>query len=361
MIQNAGSGTAQRRVLHEKIAFLRRLRHHLAVRQPRHDQIAFRRQRYLAVFLLMIDIYVIALSALVAYIAKWHPITQDGFFLTGTLALATVICLLLAAGVVGGLRGMWNEGISAAPGRRHPDPDFFVKRRMVFFYTGVNLNILGLAILVEQTGGITASPYIAVFFAFVLTGQQLSRFKTQSSFLISVGVALTAAMWVYESVFGPSKTPGAPKVLTFLLVASTFVACGLITNYEKGHNYLVEGEQSLPTHAHVYRDSESMWHYAVYCQRHRLDPIFGHDPEEAGTESSLESRHDSEETGTESSLENVRDRVEAIVKSMYQAAGWGQPSFEWRRGDQETDLIVEFPPNEAGKSSAVSRSGRLIC
>ena len=330
------------RLRHALMGSLRRLwRDQVTLLQrPRHDQIAFRRQQYLAAFLLMIDAYVAVISVVVGYIAKWHPLTQDELLLTTILALASMVCFLLAAGAVGGIRDMWNEGIGIAPGLRHRDTDFFAKRRMIFFYTGVNLNMIALALLVGQTGGITASPYIAVFFAFILTGQQLSRFKTQSSFLIGVGIVLTAAVFVCESTVGLPKTSRAPDELTFLLLASTLIACGLITSYEKGQNYLVEGKQNLPTHAHVYRDATGMWHYAVYCRRHRLDPVVG---------------HDSEETGTEGSLESVRKKVEAIVKSMYQAAEWGKPSFEWPAAEQGTDLIVEFPPNEAGKGIGQSR------
>lgn len=305
-------------------------------RQPRHDQIAFYRQRYLASFMLMIDAYILILSAAIGYAARWRPFTPDRFILTVALVAVTVLCLLLAAGTFGGVRDMWAGGMTPGPVVwEHRDTDFFATRRMIFFYAGVNLNIITLSVLIEQTGGIITSPYSAVFFAFVLTGQQLSRFKTQSSFLISVGVILTLAMWIYETSFGILKSPSAPKPLVFLLVVSTFIACGLMTNYEKNHNYYVEGNQNLPTHAHVYRDAEGVWHFEIYCQRHRIDPIVG------GDVSSLRAR-------TGESSDAVRRRLEATVKSMYEAAGWGHPKFLWPEDAQSHDQIVRFPVNEAG-------------
>jgi hypothetical protein len=285
--------------------------------------------------MLIIDVCVLVLSMAIGYPAKWRPFTPDRIVLSGVLTLVTMLCLLLATGAVGGARDMWAGGMTPGPAVwAHRDTDFFAARRMIFFYAGVNLNIVTLSVLIEQTGGIIRSPYSAVFFAFILTGQQLSRFKTQSSFLISVGVILTLAMWIYETAFGLLKTSDPPKPLVFLLVVSTFIACGLMTNYEKNHNYYVEGRQNLPTHAHVYRDAEGVWHYEIYCQRHRIDPI-------VGDLSSLPAQ-----TGDSSNA--VRRGVEATVKSMYEAAGWGHPKFLWPEDTQSYDQIVRFPANEAG-------------
>lgn len=307
--------------------------------RSRHDEIAFRRQRYLAIFLLLVDVFTAFLSIVVAYSAHWHPLTRDRAILTGILAGVTVVLLMLAAGVVGGARDMWDSVASQAAIEKRRDSDFFAQKRMIFFYAGVNLNIVVLAILIEQTGGITASPYTTVFFALVLTGQQLSRFKTQSSFLISVGVALTLAMWIFESANGPLAAPGPPRVLTFLLMASVFIACGLITNYEKNHNYLIESNQSLPTHAHIYKDGNNLWHYVIYRHRYRLDPVLGADPSPVpGGDANA-------------SLDTIRTRVEADVKSMYQAAGWGQPQFNWEEEGTKNELLVYFPPNSAGTAS----------
>ena len=301
---------------------------------PRHDHIAFLRQGYLAAFMLMLDGFLIVLSLIVAYADKWRPFTPDRLLLSGTLALASWLCLLLAAGTLGGLRDMWGGGIGRGPATQgHRDTDFFAKRRMVFFYAGVNLNLLTLAVLVEQTGGITTSPYITVFFSLILTGQQLSRFKTQSSLLISAGVALTAAMWAYESASGLLKSPAPPSTLTFLVVVTIFIGCGLITNYEKDHNYRVERSEqnerkNLPTKAHVYRDAKGFWHYAIYCEHHRLDPVIHHNATEA--------------TEAERSRALVRQKVEDVVKSMCQTAGWGEPAFDWQSYNEESELIIQF-------------------
>lgn len=53
-------------------------------------------------------------------------------------------------------------------------------------------------------------------------------------------------------------------------------------------------------------------------------------------------------TGTEDSLEIIRKKVEEIVSTMYQAAGWGQPNFDWPRNVKSKELVVQFPANAAG-------------
>jgi len=305
------------------------------VSRPRHDQIARVRQGYLAVFMLLLDVILIGLSLGVAYTTKWHPLTQDRFRTTGVLAVLSLLCLFFAAGAVGGFRDMLAGGISRGPKTSHyRDDDFFANKRMIFFYAGVNLTLLTFAVLVEQTGGITASPYIAVFFAFILTGQQLSRFKTQSTVLIAVGAALTLAMWLWQYTHGLLKSPAAPPTLTLVLLVATFIACGLMTNYEKDHNYIVERkEKDLPTQAYVYQDGKKKWHYVIYCRSHRLDPIVD------GPES--------ETPETDQALEPVQKRIQEIIISMYPRAEWDQTDFHWTRPKgQYSELFVQFPRDQ---------------
>jgi len=293
--------------------------------------------------MLMLDATLIILSLIVAYATKWHPFTPDRLRLTGALVLASLLALLFAAGAVGGFRDMLAGGIGRGPETPYyRDHDFFAQRRMIFFYAGVNLKLLTFAVLVEQTGGITSSPYIGVFFAFILTGQQLSRFRTQSTCLIAAGAVLTTAMWAYETTAGKLKSPAPPATLTLLLVITTFIACGLMTNYEKDHNYLVQGkEKDLPTQAHVYRDVHGVWHYVIYRRRHRLDPIVDHSAVE--------------EAGTGKTLTAVQDRVQAIISSMYQEAAWDLPEFRWLTSDRDGELIVHF-----ADKSAIAPSSRSL-
>jgi hypothetical protein len=303
-------------------------------RTTRHDNIAFIRQRYLAIFLLILLAIVIVLSVATAYAFKWHPLTPGRLAIVIPLSAVTVLSLLLAAGAVGGCRDMWENAINKTPAARtHRDSDFFARKRMVFFYIGVNLSLVLFVVVIEQTGGVISSPYTAPFVALVLTGQQLSRFKTQASFLISAGIALTIIMGIYESSVGVLNTPPPPRLLAYLLIAISLVASGLIANVEKDHNYLIEGKQQLPTHARVYKDAHDIWHYVIYCQRHQLDPIVG---------------SDTTKEGTRNSENEVCTKVEADVRSMYQAAGWGQPSFNWSPREQGNSFTVTFPVNEAG-------------
>jgi hypothetical protein len=304
------------------------------LRSTRHDNIAFIRQRYLAIFLLILLAIVIVLSAAISYSFKWHPLTRDRLDIVIPLSVVAALSLLLAAGAVGGCRDMWENAINKTPAARiHRDSDFFARKRMVFFYAGVYLSLVLFVVVIEQTGGVITSPYTAPFVALVLTGQQLSRFKTQASFLISTGIALTIIMRIYESVVGVLNTPSSPRILVYLLIAISLVAAGLIANVEKDHNYLIEGKQHLPTHARVYKDAHGIWHYVIYCQRHQLDPIAGSDTTKEGT-------RDSES--------EVYAKVEADVRSMYQAAGWGQPSFNWSPRELGNSFTVSFPVNEAG-------------
>jgi len=303
-------------------------------RTTRHDNIAFIRQRYLAMFLLILLAIVIILSAAIAYAFKWHPLTPDRLAIVIPLSAATALSLLLAAGVVGGCRDMWDNAVNKTPAARtHRDNDFFARKRMVFFYAGVNLSLVLFVVVIEQTGGVTSSPYTAPFVALVLTGQQLSRFKTQASFLISTGMVLTLIAGIYESTAGVLDTPSPPRILVYLLIAISLAAAGLIANVEKDHNYLIEGKQHLPTHARVYKDAHDIWHYVIYCQQHQLDPIVG---------------SDTTKEGTRNSESEVCAKVEADVRSMYQAAGWGQPSFNWSPREQGNSFTVSFPVNEAG-------------
>jgi len=92
-------------------------------------------------------------------------------------------------------------------------------------------------------------------------------------------------------------------------------------NYEKDHNYLLEGRRALPTHAYVYRDGAGIWHYQIYSRRYKLDPI--------ASQPELKS-----DEGSETSESQIRAKAEAEVKVMYQAAGWAQPNFSWPASTQ---------------------------
>src|SRR5215213_6353853 len=93
--------------------------------------------------------------------------------------------------------------------------DIFDKNRMVFYYLGLFSNIFAFAILVESTGGLLASPFTAIMVALVLTGQQLSRFKSQSRWLIAIGLMSAGAFYLYEWFLGIPPAPEAPKILAF--------------------------------------------------------------------------------------------------------------------------------------------------
>ncbi|HKO20124.1 MAG TPA: hypothetical protein VJU82_14680 [Acidobacteriaceae bacterium] len=235
------------------------------------------------------------------------------------------------------MRKVWDD--VNAMGAARPitqSNDFIDSHRMIFYYLGVASNIVSFAILVEQTGGMLASPYTAPMVALILTGQQLSRFKTQSTCLISAGCIVAATMWLYESTIGLAPSPPAPRALGFTLLAISLVAAGAITNAEKDHNYLIEGMQRLPTHANIYRAADGTWHYVLYSSRYRLDPVVGNPSSETGT------------AGQADTLRFLRTKIEAEVSSMYQAANWGAPKFVWPDDTGSASFVVHFPANEAG-------------
>ena len=310
------------------------------MRRARHDSIAFIRQRYLSVFLLLVDAAVAAISIPLAIHADWWPPDTSANILIAVVGTLSVVNLLLAAGTVGGIRDTLSNATAATPVPRRRDTDVFADHRMVFYYLGVYFHIVGLALLVEVTGGLVTSPFTTYFFALVLTGQQLSRFKTQSTSLVIAGVAVSSAMFAYEHYFTPigSGAP-PPRSLNFALMALALVAGGMITNAEKDRNYLIEGRKAIPTHAHVYLDAADKWHFVIYSDRHRLDPVLKV-PENDRTVG----------TGSVSGRADLESALQTTVEDLYQAAGWGKPHLRWPDESPTRDFIVEIPPDRAGRS-----------
>jgi hypothetical protein len=206
-------------------------------REPRHDDIAHERQRRLAPLLLLANLAIAVCATAIMLGFDWGPDPTEA-----ELALFTVLLglswatLLIAAGAVGWVVELL-DGVGTPPEQAKPriDARFLARYRMVFYYAGVLTNLAAFALVAEVTGGLAESPFVALLVAFVVTSQQLSRFKTQSVLMFLAGAAVVALVWALEPSASHPSEP-APHGVEIALVLLAFLGGGLLSIIEKPRN-----------------------------------------------------------------------------------------------------------------------------
>ncbi len=194
------------------------------------------------------------------------------------------LCLLIAADFAhwaGGVVRRAGSAIASAlsedgkadePEDPGPEIERLDPHRKYFYYCGVWSNLISLALLTELTGGLAESPFVALYIAFVLTGQQLSRFRRQTFWMLVTGVVVTALMIVLGP-YASAPAVAAPHGLTITVVALA-LAAGALHNYmEKPENYLIKKHVRPPTRARIYLDGRMAWRFTFLENIHRQDPF----------------------------------------------------------------------------------------
>lgn len=287
------------------------------VRAGRHDELALKRQRDLAGALILANLGIGSVSALIIDRYDWSlGLTATEMTLWVAAFAVTLLALLIAAGFIEWLAGALPSFI--ARNEAGPNPNrlstFIAEKRMVFYYVGVWANLIALALVTETTGGLQASPFVPVFVAFILTGQQLSRFRTQAFNLLVSGLVLVAAMLAFHSLASePSSLP--PDQLPIAVVVLSLLAGGLLNVFERPHNYLLKKQVPPPTHARIYRDGEGVWRFVFFMDRHSQDPV-------------LLGRSDPSLQDGKFPPE-LRERFEEHIKEMGKHGSWANVSPEW--------------------------------
>lgn len=206
-------------------------------RKPRHDTIAHERQRRLAPLLLLANLAIAVAAAIVMLSFGWGP-DPTGFELGLFLFLLVFSWtnLLIAAGAVGGLVDLL-DGVPKHQREASPrvDDRILARYRMVFYYVGVLANLAAFALVAEVTGGLAGSPFVALLVAFVVTSQQLSRFKTQSALMLLAGLVVIVVMYLLEADASHPPDP-APEGAEIILVVLALVGGGLLGIIEKPRN-----------------------------------------------------------------------------------------------------------------------------
>lgn len=297
-------------------------------RTGRHDALSLKRQRGLAALLLIANLVLAVACGAVLAITGWNPeFTNAERILCMSVFGVSWVALVIAAGVVEWLPQITSDllrdaGDNARATKRLAR--FVAERRMVPYYVGLVFNLFGVALLAEFTGGLTESPFVALFVAFVLIGQQVSRFKLQATLLLVYGAVLVGGMLALKEVVSePSEA--TPPALSATIILLSFVAGGLLNSYEKVHNYLVERRVQPPAQVRIYRDGRGIWRFAL----HRQDPVLlGPDP--APVKSGVPSE--------------LRERFEEHAKQMGAYADWGDLHTDWPNDCEDDSFIVPLHP-----------------
>lgn len=239
----------------------------------RHDTIAHERQRKLAQLLFLANLGIGASAGLLMAYWDWsfEPTGFEVGLLIGLFALSW-LCLLTAAGAVGWLVGLF-AGIPGVPPSGEPavDEEFLAKHGMRFYYAGVIFNLVAFALVTEVTGGLDESPFTALLVAFVLTSQQLSRFRPQAAIMLGIGLAVTGLMLLLEPL-ASEPAAAAPHQLEVAAVLLALIGGGALNCMEKPPNHYVTAPEA-PSRVLVYRDAQGNWRFSFYQRFHRQDPI----------------------------------------------------------------------------------------
>jgi hypothetical protein len=306
-------------------------------RNRRHDAVALDRQKSLAPLLILSNLGVGGFLVGVMLLSGWDPELSTGELIACVVVGAvSALALLVAAGFVEWLPQLFPSlyGDSVRSGRKSSASARFVARnRMVFYYVGVWSNFFAIALVTEFTGGLLGSPFVALLIAFVLTGQQLSRFRKQSGALLATGLLVALAMLKLEShVATPS--PPAPDELEAASILLALAAGGLLSYFEKSHNYLIEKHVRPPSHVRIYADGLGIWRFAFYRDIHRQDPVLlaPHDPSTAPRNGGFPPE--------------LKARFEKLVEAMAADAKWPNRSLRWPTKCEDSfsmDLAPDLP------------------
>jgi hypothetical protein len=306
-------------------------------RVKRHDDISHERQQKLAALLVLVNLFVGGISTLFILATDWNlELTRSELVCIAVLIVVSWLNLLVAAGFIGWVVDLVLSMLPDGTGTTEPSPDaaLLKRHRMAFYYVGVWANLLALGLIIEVTGGLAESPFIALLIAFVLTGQQLSRFRMQSGLLYASGLALVALMIALEPLSTQPAEP-APHELTIAVAILALAAGGLLNFIEKPHNYLLEKHVKQPSRARIYQDGRGVWRVTLLEKVHRLDPvIFAR--VEAGT--AVEGKFPA----------GLKERFESLLNVMAEDAGWTTLKPNWP--DRcSANFIVGLERQQAGQ------------
>jgi hypothetical protein len=283
----------------------------------RHDDVAHERQQKLALLLCLSDLFVALAAAAIALRYHWHSdVSGYEIVLGACLTAISWVTLLVAGGTVGWVASLFSA-LSSAPttSAERVDAVLLARYRMAFYYVGVFCNLAVIALITEVTGGIGGSPFVPLLIAFVLTSQQLSRFRTQSGLMLLSGLIITVLLLLVEPLATePATAP--PKLLTIVMLMLAFATGALLTYFEKPHNLYVEKHVHKPSRVRIYRDGKGSWRAALYDQVHQQDPVLMCEPECL-------------ELSSGAFPDGLKKRVEDYVAVMADAAGWSRPTMEW--------------------------------
>jgi hypothetical protein len=299
---------------------------------PRHDEVAHERQQNLAALLVLVNLFVGAICLAIILEVGWDPeFTRTEWTYCLALVLFSWLNLLIAAGAVGWLISLLFSILPDSVGgaRQRPDAGLLSRHRMIFYYLGVWSNLLALGLVIEITGGLAESPFDALLIAFVLTGQQLSRFRTQSGLLYISGLLVFGVILALEPV-ASKPVEAAPHVLTIAVAFLALVAGGFLNYFEKPHNYLVEKHVKQPSHARLYQDGQGTWRVALLENTHRQDPVLFR-----------------QRTGGASSNGEfpvgLKEKFQTFMDSMAQDASWGSLRSDWPANCTRSFVVTLVP------------------
>lgn len=304
-------------------------------RPTRHDEVSHERQQNLAALLVLVNLFVGAISLAIILEVGWDPeLTRAEWVSFSVLVLFSWLNLLIAAGTLGWVfrlvLSMLPDGYGV---EKPPDAGLLERHRMIFYYLGVWSNLLAIALMIEITGGLAESPFDALFIAFVLTGQQLSRFRTQSGLLYLSGLAVFGLMIAFEPL-ATRPDVAAPHELTIAVAFLALGAGGFLNYFEKPHNYLVEKHIKQPSHARVYQDGQGAWRVALLESIHRQDPvIFG--------------RMEFDRSNDGRFPDGLKEKFQTYVDTMGQDAEWDSLRSAWPERCTRS-FVVKLVPTKDG-------------
>jgi hypothetical protein len=289
-----------------------------------HDSMSSVRQRAISNIILIANVGLALLFAAATNIWGWRfafgPTGIIVFSVTWTISL---LCLILCSSLFAALSSA-VEGLSTRPeAKRGQENPYLSGARKFFYYPGVFANIIAVAVVVEQSGGLIHSPFTAVLFAMVLAGQQLGRYRTNSSLFIVGGVVLTLLLLAYEGLEGIRVAQEPPRQLLFFILAASFLVAALFTHIEKRPNYRATGKFPPPTRVEIYSDNNGTWRYALYCDRSPLDPVLEYE-------------------NPVHTVQEAKDLLKDKLTSIAAHAGLKEPIIEWVPSRSEKEAYGVF-------------------
>jgi hypothetical protein len=240
----------------------------------RHDYLSAIRQQVIADLACIGDVVLVVLYLVAAARWHWHLDVPTGALIAFLVSLLLAFTGMLLCSSLPMVIGRDLIYLSAAhPYEEESDRSWLSLKRRYIFYPAAYLNIVAISIWIEVSGGIVASPFTPVLFAFVLTAQQLGRFRLNSLMFIATGIVITLILAAYQSVAGIHREPTAPRQLSFYILAAAFLVAAICTHVAKATNYRATGRIPDPTHVFIYRYGDGSWRYSVHVRGTRLDSL----------------------------------------------------------------------------------------